>query len=302
MAKAAKLSDTEKLATLEHLADDAGARLDYALMLLVAEREHEVVAAALEVVAGGDDPRLRPALLARYGQLGESPSRLDSGASLRAALLRALGPLALPEDRPLLERAAMTYESLPPFTSPMRGDLAGALRAAALDALDRSDREAAGYHAARLLADSRTSEMSGEPALTAARVLAGQGQTLPLYAYAARESGTGTLPEVVGECLRYLVDLPPTLLAELVARFRDSREEVILLGLLDLLLAHPERAEYHGFLQEFLRETRTLNVYRYLVLAIRAGRDELLITLLRAHRHAERDPRKVQVLEEALGV
>lgn len=271
-------------------------------MLLVAEREHEVVAAALEVVAGGDDPRLRPALLARYGQLGESPSRLDSGASLRAALLRALGPLALPEDRPLLERAAMTYESLPPFTSPMRGDLAGALRAAALDALDRSDREAAGYHAARLLADSRTSEMSGEPALTAARVLAGQGQTLPLYAYAARESGTGTLPEVVGECLRYLVDLPPTLLAELVARFRDSREEVILLGLLDLLLAHPERAEYHGFLQEFLRETRTLNVYRYLVLAIRAGRDELLITLLRAHWHAERDPRKVQVLEEALGV
>jgi len=287
MAKVAKLSDTEKLATLEHLADDAAARLDYALMLLSTERQHEVVASALEVLAGGDDPRLRPALLARYGQLAESPSRLDSGASLRAALLRALGPLVLPEDRPLLERAAMTYESLPPFTSPMRGDLASGLRAAALDALDGSDRDAAGYHAARLLADSRTSQMSGQPALTAARVLAGQGQTLPLYAYAARESGTGTLPEVVGECLRHLVELPPMLLAELVARFSDSSEEVI---------------EYHGFLQGFLRETRTLNVYRYLVLAIRAGRDEPLIALLRAHQQAERDPRKVQVLKEALGV
>src|SRR5215211_7318202 len=62
----------------------------------------------------------------------------------------------------------------------------GARRAAALVVLGEVDPTLAGFHATRLLHDSHTSPMSGEPAVTAARVLADVGQPLPLYDCALR--------------------------------------------------------------------------------------------------------------------
>jgi hypothetical protein len=46
----------------------------------------------------------------------------------------------------------------------------------------------------------------------------------------------------VAECLRSLTDLPASLLPSLVERFRESDDEIVLLGLFDLLLAHAARA------------------------------------------------------------
>ena len=146
----------------------------YAVRLLDKERDVDVVLAALAVIAEREDPTLRPALLRKYAYCDANGMRRDPGGTVRIAL-RALRPIALPEDVALFERAVSTYEFL-------FGEATGDLRAAGLLALDEADAVLAGYHCVRLLDDPYTSIMSGEPASTAVRVLASQKQLLPLYA------------------------------------------------------------------------------------------------------------------------
>lgn len=54
---------------------------------------------------------------------------------------------------------------------------------AGLALLETIDTALASYHSVRLLNDLHTSRMSGEPALSAVRFLANQGQFLPLYGF-----------------------------------------------------------------------------------------------------------------------
>ena len=164
--------------------------------------------------------------------------------------------------------------------------------------LDEVDDGLAGFHAVRLLTDQYTDIMSGEPALTAVRVLAAQGQFLPLYAYVSREGeGVG---DVVAESLRSLTALPVSLLPALVERYAESRDELVLLGLFDLLLAHPARAAYLEYVFAFLEETRLHNIYRYLVSALVAERNADTIGRLERVARGERDPAKKGMLDEAL--
>ena len=73
----------------------------------------------------------------------------------------------------------MTYEFLPP----KKEECTGRLRLAGLSLLETIDVVLASYHCVRLLNDPYTSRMSGEPALSAVRFLANQGQFLPLYGF-----------------------------------------------------------------------------------------------------------------------
>ena len=175
--------------------------------------------------------------------------RADSGCHLRTGLLQRLRPLARLEDRGLLEHALLTYEFVPPGR---RWEVGANLRAQALVVLNDIDPTLAGYHAVRLLNDSleHTSEMSGEPAVTAAQVLATQGQTLPLYAYAMRAEPARL--EVLAECLRSLTGVPASLVSLLQQRYGDSRDEIILLGLYDLFLARPADEPFGRVVLEFL--------------------------------------------------
>src|SRR5262249_34190814 len=154
-------------------------------------------------------------------------------------------------------RAVSTYEFLPPGPS----EVAAELRAVALVTLNELDGTLAGFHAVHLLTDKHTSSMSGEPAVTAARVLAAQAESLALYLYVLRhDSG---ISEVFGECLRGLTALPRALLVPLVERYIDSRDEIVLLGLFDLLLAREADDSFHELILEFLATTRLYNIYRY---------------------------------------
>jgi hypothetical protein len=285
--------DATKVARLHALADQPLAQVRYAAQLLESARIPDAVAAALKVLTARPPADLRTLLLAKYAACDADGVKRDPGGLIRSQLLGALRPLVLPEDTPLLERAATTYEFL-------FGEATGDLRAAALLALNEADDQLAEYHCVRLLIDEYTSIMSGEPALTAARILASHGQTLPLYAYITQ--ATRTVADVIAECLRSLATLPASLLPSLIERYRASEEEIVLLGLFDLILAHDARADYTDFLFDFLRDTPLHNIFRYLVSTLIAGRDAVLIDRLAALARTERDPEKRAILREALAL
>ncbi len=295
MATTRYTAKLERLRTLE----GTQAQVDYAVQLARSEKHAEVLEAALDVLIVAQHPEARSLLVAAYTACESGEGRSDSGCHLRTGLLRRLRPLARLEDCALLERALQTYEFVPPGR---KWEVAANLRAQALVVLNDLDPAPAGYHAVRLLNDSleHTSEMSGEPAVTAAQVLAAQGQALPLYAYAVREAPARS--EVLAECLRNLTGLPASLVSLLQQRYGHTADEIILLGLYDLLLARPANEPFGHAILEFLATTRLPNLYRYLVSSIVASRREDLIAPLTRQARNERDPMKKAILDEALAL
>jgi hypothetical protein len=276
---------------LRALRDRPAEQLDLALRLVAKERNADTAIAAAAVLEDAADERARAVVLTRYDDLDQNGARRDPGGAIRIALLRALAPIAWPDDAALFARAASTYEH-------RFGEVAGDLRAAGVLGLSDVDRTLAGFHAVRLLHDQHTSPMSGEPAVTAARVLAAIGQPLPLYAVVIRDSG---LPgEIVGECLRGLTELPASLVSSLIDRYQDNRDEVVLLGLYDLLLQHPARAEFMSVVRDFLRTTNLIDLYRSLVATLIAGRDPAWLNELKRQAAVEKHPIKAEILREAL--
>lgn len=290
---AAREKAAAALGRLRDLAATPDEQAAHAARLVERERDPDTLRAALDVLAARADPCFRSTLLRKYAHYDQNGTRRDPGGTLRGAILDALRPVALAEDTPLLEHAVATYEFL-------YGEATGDLRAAALLALNEVDDALAGYHCVRLLTDQYTSIMSGEPALTAARILVAQGQLLPLYAYVAGESPK--VADVVAEALRALTPIPASLLPALVERYRESEDEIVLLGLFDLLLAHDARADFSDFVLDFLRDTHLLNIHRYLVSALVASRDEALLTRLVALAGEERAPDKAEILRAALAL
>ena len=99
-------------------------------------------------------------------------------------MVDALRPIALPADVKLALAAVETYQFMP-------DDQAQTLRASGLLLLNDLDEPLAPYHAVRLLADPHVTPMSGEPSITAVRVLASQDELTPLYLYVLQSSGHG---------------------------------------------------------------------------------------------------------------
>jgi hypothetical protein len=285
-----------RLDELKTLTGEAQTRL--AIELVAREKDTRSVRAALEVLQARPTPAARPALLARYEQLAADGVKRDAGSYLRAAILQALRPVAKGEDLPLLERAACTYEFLPPT----RSEEAGLLRSTALVVMNELDSGLAAYHAVRLLGDPHTSRLSGEPALTAARVLAAMEQTGPLYYYVlyqgyAKDTPAEPRSDVLAECLKSLAGrLPVGLETELVEQYGESEDEVVLVGLLDLALAY----EATTYVRTFLRTTKRYAVYQYLVTQVVVGHVAQWLAVLAEAAEQETDARKLALLEAAL--
>jgi hypothetical protein len=293
-----RATKVDKLQRLKDLAGQPEARLEYALMLVAGETRQDIVEEALTVLASAaaEDTRVRAAILAAYGRFESATGRGDQGCYGRMALLRALRPLARRDDSALLARATSTYEFLPPG----RSEVAAGLRSVALVVLSDVDEQLAAYHAVRLLTDQHTSTLSGEPALTAAQTLAAQGQFLPLYGYAVRTDAT--MPEIVAECLRNLRGVPLSVLQPLIDRYGDSPHEIVTLGLFELLLEHPERRVFFPRIVEFLRETKSIDLYRWLVNAVLTSREQDLIAAIKSLQREENDQRKLAILHDAFAL
>ncbi len=275
--EAAREAAARKLETLRDLAGRPREQARYALDLLATERDLGIIGAAAETLAAVADASTRPGLHRVFAALGAEPAKRDPGCHTRMALLRALRPIATPEDDLFLANACATYEFLPTGGGPE--EVAHGLRGLALVILAEVDETLAAFHATRLLVDHRTAPMSGEPAATAARTLTAQGHLLPLYGYVL---GGGHLPEVVAESLRGLAGLPVSLLPGVIEMHLGEENETILLGLFDLLLSPRHRSVGVGIALAYLRETDRLDLVRYLATTLVASRDVEIIRRLEA--------------------
>ena len=288
---------TPKAERLERLrnAPDPAAKAATAVELLEPRYGLEVVRAALQALVAYRHPPARPALRRLYSYFAEKGVARDPGAFVRSQILRALRPLALPEDIPLLLAALNTYEYPPPSFK----EEAALLRAGALVILAELDDRLTRIEATRLLADGRTDPMSGEPALAAVEVLVTLGETLPLFFYALQPLER-MLPEVAGECLRRLTGLPAAVLPAVLDHYAECKQPVLLLGVVDLLIQHNEGPQGLEFLARLLRAPPDLDLYRYLIAALLAtGRAELRALLAEGVR-LEQNPARIAVILELL--
>lgn len=263
--------------------------IEQALAMLRREKHLHRLEKPLQLLAEAEDPRVLGSLVARFA---EAEKGGDTGAMLRTAIMRTLRRHARGENVPLLERALKTYEHLPPLGT----EVAESLRAAALITMNEVDQALASFHAVRLLFEPAA--LSGEPALTAVKVLASQEQQLPLYQYVSTADPAMT-PEINGECLRSLVGAPLPVLHELAARSRECQDEIVLLGLFDLLLTCTDFNEY---ILSFLAETRLDAMFQWLVTTVVATRREDLLPGLQGMRDSEQDRTRRNVLRDALGL
>jgi len=287
-----RTAPSPRLQQLRELSADPAAQVALAIEVLVKDKDTQAIRAALEVIKQHPAPAARRALRERFEHYAADRPRRDAGTYLRAAIVQALRTIALPEDVPLLERAAATYEFLPPG----RSEEASLLRSAALVTLDAVDPALAAFHCIRLLADPHTSPLSGEPAVTAVHVLAAQGNLWPLYYYALHQANAQS--DALSECLKSLTALPASLLPELIEKYGASDDEVVLVGLLDLLF---DRGP-HPFIHDFLCGTDKHAVYHYLVTRLVASPTEWGLAELSVQARSERSPRKLSILEEALSL
>ncbi|MCC7366230.1 MAG: hypothetical protein IT303_17875 [Dehalococcoidia bacterium] len=300
---------------LRALALDPAARAAFALELIEQDPGAEVLGGALPALAAYPRPESRERLAALYAAY-DAPKR-DPGGFIRAAIVDALRPVVVPGDIPLLERAATTAERTPQDPAGCSG-----LRAAALVVLADADPDLAAFHATTVLAAATdlfaTSEMNGEPAVTAARVLGALGHVMPLLL--AVRGIPGLHPEVLTTALGELRDIPDAILRPLLrdaangalvrgdpGAFRlpgsaEAQDLPFHLGLADLLVRHEPTAPVLEAAAAFLRAPRRYEVYRYFVASIVAERHPGLLAALAASAEAEPDRQKLAILQEQLAV
>lgn len=279
---------------LAGLADQPAEQMQYALEVLDRERGIRVVPAALAVVAAAPPPAAGPVLARLYAYYAADGVKRDPGCHLRLPILEALRPVAAATDAAIAAGAVATYEFLPPTHT----ESAAGLRGAGLLLLADLDPGAAVYAAVRLLVDPHTSRLSGDPATTAARLLADQGQILPLYFYLV--DSRERLAEVTAACLKGLAGAPLPVLDGVLDTFGATEDDLVLAGLFDLVLEAPAWPAGRAFAATFLRTTRRYPAYRYLVTAIVAGRDAEMRATLLAAAEVEQDRRKLEILLPAL--
>src|SRR5687768_2546967 len=230
-------SKETRLQKLRELAGDAEAQTAYAATLLQPKFGLEVIRASLRVLVKHPHAAARPALAQLFDYYASQGVTRDPGTYVRSEIVRALRPIAEPADVALLERGLLTYE----FPAPAFKEEAALLRSGSLVTMAELDDVRARYHATRLLADPLTDPMSGEPALTAISVLAAMGELLPLYFYATQNQAQ-MQAEVASVCLRSLGAIPAEAVPPLVACYEECTNPALLVGLVDLLLAHPKLA------------------------------------------------------------
>ncbi len=288
-------NQSAKLTQLRDLSDQPERQAQIALEIVDGERRIDLLLPALKVLKKSPSRGAHEVLVDRYDYFQVDQGRRDQGCHIRVAILEALGESADRGDAELFERAAWTYEYLPPGPS----EVAAILRRAGIVALAIVEPGLAAFHAARLLHDRATAEMSGEPAVTAAHILGIQGLTVPLYQYLHSADPN---PEVAGECLRGLAELPISLARPLVSRFLGSDHAVELIGLLDLMLGCPDSAEAGRGIRELMTGEADPEVYHYAATAVAASRRAELIEVLVEVAEPETDYERLTSLQEALGL
>lgn len=296
MAKPDRAATRRALDRLTALRRDPVAGSAYALELLESFDDPFVVEAAIAAL-GTPPPAARAVLVRRLRELMAAGPKRDPGGLMRASLLGAIDDLLTAEDLEIAVAAVSAFEPSP-------GDPAApaVLRAAGLVALDRLEPRLAAAHAVAALAavtePRKTSPMTGEPAATAARVLAAQDRWDALLLFVLQDTSDAPA-EVVAEAIRGITGIPAGVVPAVVeALLRDGRE-VVQLGLCDLVVAFPDETAGQ-MARKLIAAVRSVEVYAYLLTAIVASRRHDLFGAVAESLENERDMHRLRVARGAL--
>lgn len=294
MAKRASAADLRRVGDrLRALRADPAQQRAYAAELIAQGDLGELLPQVLSALGPPFDPAIRPALVSRYKAF-DSSRRTDPGAYNRCRLLAALAPIATSDDLDLFVDAVERVER-----SAQEANGPSALRAAALAGLEQIDPQSAVYYAMRLLADhGATSEMTGEPAVTAVRVLANLGQENVLY-YHALTAGRMANSEALGEAIRSLVNLPASVIDDAIGRFGANLDDVVAAGACDLALASGPTDTAMTYVRGVLESERH-DLAGYLMMAIAALRKPAWLDVLYRRADGETNRTRMEMLIPAL--
>lgn len=289
-----------KLDRFRALRNDPATARDFALEIIESEANQELLAAALRAL--GENVRMEdgPALRSLYEYFMADGRKRDAGGQVRMEILQALWHL---RDRDDLPRALAATQHVEPSLNG-NGEL---IRAAGLALLGVLDGDAAAYRAIAMLGARDANPMSGEPALTAARLLANLGHQ-PVLAMVAMSAAPGdgveglmarrrNIPDVTAEALRGLAGVPASHLQPLLERFANEDDEVVLLGLCDLLVGLDADPVALGLTRQLLKSASD-DLYAVLATSIVASRrSDLIGILLESLPDEVRQPRLVTALD-----
>ena len=288
-----RATSRRKLDRLRALKVAGGAALAaYVTELVADDRDPEVLEAALAALPSPPPRELAQPLRDAWEWFASSGKRRDPGGFVRTRILQTLAPIATQADRDAFIAAIGKYERTPQDPAGP-----GVLRAAGVAGLHRFDPESAAPFAASLLSNrDGISPMTGEPAVTAARVLFATGHELTLFVYAMAVPRLHA--DVLGECVRSMEGLPEPLRAECVAKFATDPDPVVLLGVCDLVVAARMAEAASGL----LRSLEDTEVYASLVAAMVASRDAGLAAALLSHAKTVTAREKLVLLADSLGL
>lgn len=256
-------------------------RRDLALELLSASRDRDKIDLALRALLHEDvidllDDTHCPVLRDKARAYFDNP-KSDRGGLIREQLIQLLTAIGHPDDIELYKQGCVTYYRQPST------DTAQNLRAAALVGLAGVNQELSCAYAVRLLGEPDTSELNGQPSITAINVLVHNEQRLPIYHFVLRQGqeflqrGSG---EVVARALEVLaVNFPADL-------YRDLVEDTIALdipvttGAIVSAITGNRLRDLYPLLERIITTTRHDDLHHYTLVMLAAGRDKALTEML----------------------
>ncbi len=257
---------------------DASERRATALHLLRATSSRSMIDAALAALddAALDDSH-RPGLRDKALHYFAADPAHDKGGLIREAIIRLLVRIGHPDDIDIYLKGVVTYHHQPVT------DSAQNLRAAALAGLVTIDSMLGCIHATRLLGEDDTSQLNGEPSLTAVDVLVSHNQILPLYQFLLTR-GHGfvrrALGEVVAKALESLgTDFPAEVYVMLAEGYLALDVPMVSSGIVNYI-TEQRRADLYPILRRILDATSRPELHKYTLIMLAASRDETLTTLL----------------------
>lgn len=268
------------------------AQVEMAVRLLDPKSSREALRAAVRVIQSQptDEARLPLVLLVQH--FGRNGGSADCGTYLRSEVMRALRPLVRQDDREFLTQALLTYE----YPPPERREDAAMLRSTALVAMAELDEVLCRYHAVRLLVDGQTDPMSGEPAVTAARLLASFGDILALFQFVCNGANMAK-PDVMAAVLGSMTTLPVQMIPTLLATVGARADGAVMIGLADLLLGHVSGPRGLDYLLSAVRRVDN-DTARYIAFAmVSHGGDDWIRQLAKVLQQ-DRDPKRRAIAAE----
>lgn len=264
---------------------------EHVLAVLADEANPDILTAALGALGANVRPADGPLLRDTYGYFDEQGPRRDPGGGVRVEILRVLWHLRSRDDLDLALKAARTRER----TLNGNGEM---VRAAGLALLGALDPDAGAFEAALMLGTDEASPMNGEPLLTAVRLLANLGETRLLLFFVG--AFWRAHPEVRAEAIRSLAPVPISYLAPLLPKLMETDDDVVLLGVGDLVTELPSSPETSEAVRSLLRSRIGPEVYAFLTSAIVASRRQDLIGALLETLPAEMLQARLRAAVEAL--